>query len=261
MKCEVFLMNSIEVIKYLEYKYPKELAYDWDNVGLQVGSLNRKVKTILVTLDVTKEVVNEAIEKKVDLLISHHPLIFKPLTSLSIESPRGWMINKMIKHDITLYSMHTNYDLADGGMNDVLSKLLEIQNPQLLDTIDGIGRFGEIEPMKMPEFIQKIKNTLNIDHVRFIGSLDKLVKIVGISGGSGSNHVGQAKRQNCDVYLTGDVTYHTALDCIQMGLNVIDVGHYAEKVFKDAVKLDLEAVFPEVTVIASNVDSNPYITL
>lgn len=71
-------MNSIEVIKYLESKYPKELAYDWDNVGLQVGSLNRKVKTILVTLDVTKEVVNEAIEKKVDLLISHHPLIFKP---------------------------------------------------------------------------------------------------------------------------------------------------------------------------------------
>ena len=254
-------MNSIEVIKYLESKYPKSLAYEWDNVGLQVGTLNRKVKTVLVTLDVTKEVINEAIENKVDLLISHHPLIFKPLTSIAIESPRGWMINKLIKHDIALYSMHTNYDLADGGMNDVLSKLLEINNPQLLDTIDGIGRFGSIKPLKMPDFIQKLKATLKIDMVRFIGSLDKVVNIVGISGGSGSNHVGQAKKQNCDVYITGDVTYHTALDCVQMGLNVIDIGHYAEQVFKNAIKQELETVFPEITIISSTVNSDPYITL
>ncbi len=254
-------MNSIEIVKYLETKYPKELAYEWDNVGLQVGSLNRKVKTILVTLDVTKEVINEAIDKKADLIISHHPLIFKPLTSVAIESPRGWMINKMIKHDIALYSMHTNYDLAEGGMNDVLADLLEIKNSKLLDSIDGIGRFGEINPMNMIDFIQKVKTVLNLDSVRFIGTTNKVVSVVGVSGGSGSNHVGQAKKQNCDVYLTGDVTYHTALDCIQMGLNVIDVGHYAEKVFKKAVANDLETMFSEVTVIISAVDSNPYTTL
>jgi len=254
-------MNSIDVVKYLETKYPKELAYEWDNVGLQVGSLNRKVKTILVTLDVTKEVILEAIEKKVDLIISHHPLIFKPMTSIAIESPRGWMINKMIKHDIALYSMYTNYDLAEGGMNDVLANLLEIKNPKLLDSIDGIGRYGEINPMKMPDFIQSVKEVLNIDSVRFIGSMDKIVSVVGVSGGSGSNHVGQAKKQNCDVYLTGDVTYHTALDCIQMGLNVIDVGHYAEKVFKKAVANDLEKMFLEISVLISSIDSNPYTTL
>jgi dinuclear metal center YbgI/SA1388 family protein len=251
-------MNSIEVIKYLESKFPKELAYEWDNVGLQVGSLNKKVKKVLVTLDVTKEVVIEAVTLKADLIISHHPLIFKPINNVSIESPRGWMINQMIKHDIALYSMHTNYDLADGGMNDVLSGLLEIQNPKLLDSIDGIGRYGEIEPMSILDFIKKIKSVLNVEHVRLIGSLDKIVRIVGVSGGSGSNHVGQAKRLNCDVYLTGDVTYHTALDCIQMGLNVIDVGHYAEKVFKKAIAEELSGQFPEIETVISAVDSNPY---
>ena len=254
-------MNSIDVIKYLESKYPKNLAYDWDNVGLQVGSLNKKVKKVLVTLDVTKEVVIEAVNQNVDLIISHHPLIFKPISSVSIESPRGWMINRMIKHDIALYAMHTNFDLADGGMNDVLSNLLEIKNPQLLDTIDGIGRFGEIEAINMADFIEKVKRILDIEHVRLIGSLEKIVRIVGVSGGSGSNHVGQAKRQNCDVYLTGDVTYHTALDCIQMGLNVIDVGHYAEKVFKKAVADDLIRNFPEIEINISQVDSNPYLTI
>lgn len=251
-------MNSIEVIKYLESKFPKELAYEWDNVGLQVGSLNKKVKKVLVTLDVTKEVVIEAVTLKADLIISHHPLIFKPINNVLIESPRGWMINQMIKHDIALYSMHTNYDLADGGMNDVLSELLGIQNPKLLDSIDGIGRYGEIEPMCIMDFIKKIKSVLNVEHVRLIGSLDKIVRIVGVSGGSGSNHVGQAKRLNCDVYLTGDVTYHTALDCIQMGLNVIDVGHYAEKVFKKAIAEELIGKFPEIETVISAVDSNPY---
>ena len=251
-------MNSIDVVKYLESKFPKELAYEWDNVGLQVGSLNKKVKKVLVTLDVTKEVVIEAVNLKADLIISHHPLIFKPINNVSIESPRGWMINQMIKHDIALYAMHTNYDLADGGMNDVLSGLLGIQNPKLLDSIDGIGRYGEIEPVKMTDFIGIVKSVLNVEHVRLIGSLDKMVRIVGVSGGSGSNHVGQAKRQNCDVYITGDVTYHTALDCIQMGLNVIDVGHYAEKVFKMAIAEDLISQFPEVDIVISSIDSNPY---
>lgn len=254
-------MNSIDIIKYLESKYPKELAYDWDNVGLQVGSLNKKAKKILVTLDVTKEVVVEAVNLKADLIISHHPLIFKPIANVSIESPRGWMINRMIKHDIALYSMHTNFDLADGGMNDILSSLLNLKNPQLLDTVDGIGRFGEIDEIKMTDFIQNVKTLFDLDHVRLIGSLDKTIKVVGISGGSGSNHVGQAKRQNCDVYLTGDATYHTALDCIQMGLNVIDVGHYAEKVFKKAVAEDLKNQFPDVEIIISSIDSNPYQTI
>jgi len=254
-------MNAIDIIKYLETKYPKTLAYDWDNVGLQVGSLNKKTKAVLITLDVTKEVVKEAIAKKIDLIISHHPLIFKPLTSVAIESPRGWMINQLIKNDIALYAMHTNYDLAEGGMNDELAKMLHIHEPILLDEIDHIGRFGTIEPTPMKAYIDFVKKVLEVDSVRFIGSLDKTVQVVGISGGSGSNHVGQAKKQNCDLYITGDVTYHTALDCLQMGLNVLDIGHYAEKVFKKAISTDLTAKFTDISITDSLVDTNPYVTL
>ncbi len=251
-------MNGIDIIKLLEVTYPKTLAYEWDNVGLQVGSLNKKVKKVLITLDVTKEVVKEALSLKADLIISHHPLIFKPLNSLSSESPRGWMIDKLIKHDIALYSMHTNFDVADGGMNDILAELLEIENPKLLDPIDGIGRYGTVKERPMEAMISWIKERLSIDHVRFIGSLDKTVNVMGVSGGSGSNHVGQAKRQNCDLYLTGDVTYHTALDCLQMGLNVLDIGHYAEKVFKKAIQDRLMPVFPEIEFVVSSIDTDPY---
>jgi dinuclear metal center YbgI/SA1388 family protein len=254
-------MNGIDIVKYLDAKYPKELAYEWDNVGLQIGSLNKKVTTILITLDVTKETIKEAITHQAEMIISHHPLIFKPIHSVTIESPRGWMINQLLKNDMTLYTMHTNYDLADGGMNDVLAALLGISNPLLLDEIDKIGRYGDVEPMGMLAYIAKVKEVLNTDSVRFVGSLDKTVKRVGISGGSGSNHVGQAKKQNCDLYITGDVTYHTALDCEQMGLNVLDVGHYAEKVFKKAIFEDLKVNFPEIKIVISSIKTDPFTTL
>jgi len=254
-------MNLIDIVKFLETKYPKELAYDWDNVGLQVGSLNRRTGIVLVTLDVTKDVVKEAIALKADAIVTHHPLIFKPIGSVATESPRGWMIEKLIKNDIALYAMHTNYDLAEGGMNDRLAALIGIRAPKLLDAEEGIGRFGDVDPQPMSSYILKVKNALGVSTARFVGNIDKNVGVVGVSGGSGSNHVGQAKRQGCDLYVTGDVTYHTALDCVQMGLSVLDVGHYAEKVFKTAVADELATNFPDLRVVVSGVDTDPYETL
>jgi len=251
-------MNAIELIKDLETRYPKSLAYDWDNVGLQVGTLNKPLKSVLVTLDVTKEVVKEAIQHKVDLIISHHPLIFKPISSIPVESPRGWMIQKLIKHDISLYSMHTNYDVADGGMNDQLCRLLGIANPALLDTEVGIGRYGSISPMSLPDLVHHVKLVLQIPSIRVIHHTSRLIETVGISGGSGSIHIAEAKRRGCDVYLTGDVTYHNALDAIQMGIVVFDVGHSIEKVFIPILRDEIATRFPDISVKASQVDTNPY---
>lgn len=251
-------MNLVEIIKYFETKYPKELAYEWDNVGIQVGSLNTPAKKVLITLDVTKEVVKEAIKLKVDMIISHHPLIFNPIDRIVFDSPRGWIIRNLIKHNITVYSSHTNYDLAEGGMNDEFVKILKLNNPQLLDEIDNIGRYGDIEEISFLDFITYIKTVLKLEDVKVIGRTDKNIKRVGISGGSGSKHMYQAKKQNCDVYLTGDVTYHTALDAIQLGMTLIDIGHHAEKVFVDAVKNDLSEAFPEIEFYCSQVNTNPY---
>ncbi|MDD3113153.1 MAG: Nif3-like dinuclear metal center hexameric protein [Candidatus Izemoplasmatales bacterium] len=251
-------MNRIDVTKFLDELYPRSLAYDWDNVGLQIGTLNKPLQRILVTLDVTKEVVKEAIDTRVDLLISHHPLIFHPISNIAFDTPRGWIIRRLIKHDIALFSMHTNFDRATGGMNDALAEKLGMRNTSLLDPDDDIGRIGEIDPIPFPELLVKIKNTLELDHVRTIGYTEKVIKKIGISGGSGERHLYHAKRQGCDIYLTGDITYHTALDAQEMGFIVVDIGHYAEKVFKEVVLKILKREFPEIEVLESQVNTSPY---
>jgi len=152
-------LNAVEIIRYFESKYPVELAYDWDNCGLQIGTLNQKVKTVLVTLDVTKEVVKEAIKNKVDLIISHHPLMFKPIQNIVFDSPRGWIVKHLIQHNIACYSAHTNFDQANGGMNDTLAEKLGVSEPKLLDEEYNIGRYGTIPKVSMDEFIQSIKKT------------------------------------------------------------------------------------------------------
>ena len=251
-------MNSIEIVRYFESKYPLDLAYEWDNCGLQVGTLNNKVEKVLVTLDITKNVVKEAIKNKVNFILSHHPLMFKPMHNIVFDSPRGWIIKNLIQNNITVYSAHTNFDVAEGGMNDILANALDIKEPKLLDEIDNIGRFGTVEKIEFDAFIEKIKSTFNLKTVKVIGNTKKNISTIGISGGSGSHHMYAAKKRNCDVYLTGDITYHTALDAIQMGITLIDVGHHIEVIFIDAVTDDLEKQFPNIEIIKSKVDTNPY---
>jgi dinuclear metal center YbgI/SA1388 family protein len=251
-------LNSIEITKYFETKYPLDLAYEWDNCGLQVGTLNNKVEKVLITLDVTKKVVKEAIKNNVDLIISHHPLMFKPMKSVIFDSPRGWIIKNLIQNNIAVYSAHTNFDQAEGGMNDILANVLDIHEPKLLDLVDNIGRYGEIDKIEFSDFIKKVKAVFNLKTLKVIGNTKKDISTVGISGGSGSHHMYAAKKRNCDVYVTGDITYHTALDAIQLGITLIDVGHHIEVIFVREVAKDLGGRFPTIKFIESKVDTNPY---
>lgn len=254
-------MNSIEIIKYLEEFYPKEKAYDWDNVGLQVGSLNSRAKRVLITLDVTKEVVKEAIDLKVDLIISHHPLIFKPVFNVQVETPRGWIIHQLIKHKIALYSMHTNYDVSEGGMNDEFARLIGLTNKEVLDEQEQIGLIGNINETSFDDFIARLHQEFDISDIKLIGNRKDRISKIAFSLGSGSHHMAPAKRKNADVFLTGDVTYHTALDAIQMGLTILDIGHYAEKIFKKAILRLITEQFSEVEVLISAVNTNPYLAV
>ena len=124
--------NGNEIIQLFEQFAPKHLALDGDKIGLLIGTLNKPVKNILIALDVTDEVVDEAIEKNVQLIISHHPLIYHPLKTIRTEDAYGNIITKLIKHDIAVYAAHTNLDIADGGVNDMLCEKLKIQNPEVL---------------------------------------------------------------------------------------------------------------------------------
>lgn len=254
-------VNLIDIIKHLELDYPKETAYDWDNVGLQIGNANQRAKKVLITLDCTKEVVKEAIHLKADMILSHHPLIFKPISSITIDTPRGWTILNLIKHNIALYAMHTNFDVSDGGMNDVFCDLLGVQNRSLLDDQEGIGRIGDINPMSFDDFVAHLRQTFSIDAIRLIGSKRETISKVAMSLGSGSHHMNPAKKKNADVFLTGDVTYHTAIDAIQMGLTILDIGHSAEKIFQTYLQNRLSKTFPDVEFVVSSVHPDPFVIL
>ncbi|WP_099158527.1 Nif3-like dinuclear metal center hexameric protein [Virgibacillus ndiopensis] len=125
-------IRNLDVFRMLEEWAPKHLAYDWDNVGMQLGSLSKPVRKIMVTLDVLESVVEEAIENNVDLIIAHHPLFFKSIKQVNVESPQGRIIQKLIQNDITVYAAHTNLDVADGGVNDMLCDILELNTKEVL---------------------------------------------------------------------------------------------------------------------------------
>ena len=254
-------MNGIDIKKIIESLYPKELAYDWDNVGLQIGSLNKNVDKILLALDLTNEVIEEATREEVQLIIVHHPLIFSPIKSINTDTYKGMLIEKLIKSGITLYVAHTNFDISNKGMNLILADMLELKNQRILDYTtenEGLGRVGEITEMSMKDAIQFVKKTFKVENARFIGDLDKRVKSIAISGGSGSSNIYNAKKMSADLYVTGDLSYHYAHDVLAIGLNALDIGHNIEKFFVYELKNILKNAGVTSNIIISEINTNPY---
>ena len=355
---------------------PKSFAYDWDNVGLQVGSYNKPVRKILVTLDVLESVVDEAIEKNVDLIIAHHPLLFKPFKQLNLDSWRGRIIQKLIQHNITVYAAHTNLDMATGGVNDLLADMLGLENRGILVDTDpeslykfvvyvpethvenitnalvkedaghignyshctfqskgtgtfmplseanpfigeqnklekvnevkvetivrestlsnvlkavidahpyeevaydifplknvdnkiGLGRIGSLnKAIPLEKFVEHVKKSLGLNHVRVSGDLAKKVKKIAVLGGSGEKYIHSAFYKKADVYITGDMSFHIAQEAVEMGISVIDAGHYIEQVMKKGTKNYLDQRIQKssqadsnVEVIVSEINTDPF---
>ncbi len=255
-------MDGNKIKSFFKDHYPNELAYEWDNVGLQIGTLNKSITGILITLDVTKEVVEEAIEKNCNLIIAHHPLVFKPLKHILTDAYKGKLIETIIKADIALYVSHTNFDLAKSGMNDILSEKLGLKATEILEYEDethGIGRLGKIKPMPIEEAIRYIKAKLDIKQARLINKKPgKTIETVAISGGSGASHMFSAKQKGADLYITGDISYHQAHDMLQLGLSALDIGHYVEKHFIQSLKTQLQANDIKTQIYTSKVDQDPF---
>ncbi len=256
-------MHGAKIKQFFQTHYPSELAYDWDNVGLQIGTLNKDITGILITLDVTKAVVEEAIKKNSNLIIAHHPLVFKPLKAILSDAYKGQVIEMMIKNDIALYVSHTNFDLANAGMNDFLSEKLKLKNIEILEYEDethGIGRIGDIKPMKLMDAIAFIKDNLKMKQARLItNKKNKTIKRLAISGGSGASHMFSAKQKGADLYITGDISYHQAHDILQLGLNALDIGHYVEKHFMESLKEKLQSVGITAPLYTSQIDQDPFL--
>jgi dinuclear metal center YbgI/SA1388 family protein len=209
---------------------PLHLAEKWDNVGLMIGSSSASITKVLCALDINDAVIDEAIETGVECIVTHHPFFFKEIKKIDYNTPKGALIQKIIQNGLHIYSMHTNLDIAKGGINDLLADKLVLKNKSVLFQTDpltneGIGRVGEIEPLTLKTLATQMKTILDTPHVRVVGALEKQVTRVAICSGSGSEYL-MVAAQKADVYITGDLKFHEAQQAIEQGLCLIDAGHY-----------------------------------
>ncbi len=255
-------MKVENVIEEMEKLAPESLKEEWDNVGLLIGDKKSEVKKILLCLDVTDEVVDESIELKANLIISHHPVIFSGMKTINFDDATGKKIIKIIKNDINVFCMHTNLDSCKGGTNDVLFDYLKLSNKEILinngdDT--GLGRIGENEtPMSLEKYLKFVKDKLNIKYISYAKDNDgigKQIKKVAVCTGACDNYfIKVAKEKNCDVIVTGDLKYHTGQLAKELGIVIIDASHYeTENIVLDDLKSYIENNI-EVKVEISNVN-------
>ncbi len=362
-------MKLKSLIKKIEAKYPTNLAYDWDNVGLLVGDAEEEIDKVLVCLEANEAIVEEAINNNVNLIVTHHPFIFGKMKKITTSDFKGKLIHKLIKNNIAVYSMHTNFDIAFDGLNDYFMEVMGFENSKILDVTNtetlykivvyvpkthedkvrealgksgaghignysdctfntdgkgtfrplegtnpfigdldklevvdevkietivpqrilggvisamikahpyeevaydlyklenkgsavGLGRIAALkESMSLKELSMMIKEKLNMDALRVVGSLDTNIKKVAVVTGSGADLAKKAQRSGADVLITGDVKYHDAQDAIDAGMCIIDCNHFeSEDIFKDVMKRFLDDI-DDISVIKSRININPF---
>lgn len=344
-------MKASDIVQLMEQWAPPYLIDEWDNTGFQLGDMEKEVNKIIVALDLDRQVLKEALEEKAEMIITHHPLIFKPLKAIRKQNYKESLIMDLIREDIVVYNAHTNLDLAVDGVNDELAKLLNLKNVQSLKVnyveplykfvvfvpkshastirevlgnegagfignyshctynVEGIGTFmplegtspyigelnkleeveeirietivekkalkrvvakvlehhpyeevaydiyplenkgksfgygrvGEIARTKLAEYLDLVKRQLNLDKLIVYGNLDKEISKVAVCGGSGATFIHDAYLKGADVYITGDVKYHDSQYANELGLTIVDAGHFdTEKVILPVIKKYIE---------------------
>ena len=251
-----------ELYNFLDAKIPRSLSCEWDNDGLMVsGTLLASYNKILLALDVTYETVEYAVNEGYDVIISHHPLVFKGLKSINEENFVADKAIKLIKHGVSVFSFHTRLDALCGGVNDALAEVFGLASCEPFG-IEGemIGRIGELEtPMSAYELAKKVKQTLKCEKVTLVCP-EKTVKRVCVLGGDGKDFLGAVKAFGADAYITGNMSYNTMLDAFDMGVAVIEAGHFESE---EPVLSKLEEMIKEFDsdVIIGRYRSNPVKTV
>ncbi|WP_353096063.1 Nif3-like dinuclear metal center hexameric protein [Tissierella praeacuta] len=241
-------MKAREIIGLMDNWASPKLVEDWDNTGFQIGDDNKEVNKILVALDLDREVYEKAMREDFNMIITHHPLIFKPIRNVTTSTYKGKLIYDLIRSGIVVYNAHTNLDQANKGVNDELVRILGLKNSEILklnnldeELIHGYGKVGDIDEIHLSDYIKYIKEKLNTDYLVVYGQQDRIIKRVAICGGSGSEFIYDAYKKNAGVYITGDVKYHDAQLGNELGLTIIDAGHYhTEKIILPAIKKYLD---------------------
>jgi len=256
-------MKIWEIIGALEEFAPLALQDGYDNAGLQIGlAEDAEASGALLCLDVTEAVIDEAIRKGCNMVISHHPLLFRPLKSISGRDYIERCVIKAIKNDITIYSAHTNLDSARGGVNYKIAECLGLQNVEWLNQKQGYdageGVVGELpEALPTDSFINKVKETFAVECVRFNRNTAKTVKRIALCGGSGAFLIPNAVAKKADVFITGEIGYHRFFGYDE-DILLMELGHFeSEQYTLDIFESILTKVAPSLKVLHTTVDTNP----
>lgn len=255
-------MIKSEFYNMMEGLCPNDLAEDWDNCGIQINTEKKHVDKVLTALDITDSVIDEAISKSCDMIVTHHPMTRAGMKRVDYNNFMGKYCIRLINAGISVYSCHTSFDKIAGGNNDYLATLIGLENISNFDRDNGFCRKGCFESPLLPvEIIKLLEEKLCVSskYFRFIGKADRKISKVGLCTGGGSDFIEDAFEEGCELFITGDVKYHFAQDAKAMGIAVIDAGHFGtEKIFADNMA---EQIMKKncVKVVNSTIDINPYL--
>lgn len=256
------MVKLTDILDFLNLTAPPHMAESYDNVGLLIGEKEKEIRKVLVTLDTDEIVAIDAREKQADLVLSHHPLIFRPLGRITGEDAVSRTVLSLIKDDIALFSMHTNFDSVKCGLGDLfLDKIAETQNrvPIEGDGENGIGRIADVKgELVFSKLLDRIKTEFHIKSLRYIGPENKQIRKIAVVNGGGADYIYEAKKLGADCFVSGDMKYHQARFAYENDLALVEVPHYqAEIIFCGYVKQLLENRFGselEVLVTDKNTD-------
>ncbi len=287
-----------DIIEIMNEIAPPKLAESWDNPGLQVGDRGWAAKKVRIALDPLLEVVERACRDKVDMLVTHHPLLFRPLKQLDFSTPAGKIVRMALESKLAVFSAHTNLDSAQGGLNDYLSELMGLrdlkplqvsQGPEMCKLVvfvpseiqgeaiacdvyrlsstesSGLGRVGELHsPVSLREFAFQVKEKLGLSYVRVAGDPELAVARVAVCSGSGSGLLKSFFSSNAQVYVSGDLHYHDARDVEASGRGLVDIGHFgSERIVGDLLVDRLQRAFDrkgmDAVAEACELETDPFI--
>lgn len=258
-------VSKLNLITALGNIAPISLAESWDNCGMQIDLSPNEIKKILVTLEITKDIIAEAEDLGVDFIVTHHPLYFSSMRKIDSNDIIGKYTVDLIKKGISVYSAHTNFDKAQYGNNYYLAKILKLKDIKNFEEYgdDYIGLFGEISEVKsLRNIIKELQSSLKLgqNEIRVIGDYDEKINKIGLCTGAGISMLDIAVKSGCQLFITGDVKYHDAIKAKEMGMNVLDAGHYGtEKIFTPNMATQLkELLGDKVEIFSSSIDLNPF---
>lgn len=236
------MARTSEIIRKLEEYAPLDLAENWDNSGWQIFFGNDTTTKVLLCLTVTDDVINQAIELGCNLIVSHHPLIFKPLKVI-----KDHKILKAIQRNIQIYSLHTNCDKTQNGTSDLMAHKLNLKKTAVLNDFVRVGLAPR--EMNLNELISYVKLTFNTNKIKLTNNANKqLIKTIAVCAGAGAEFIPEVERYNIDAYITSEVKYHDALDSRRA--TILDIGHFeSEKPFVEEIKAVLESSKERVDVV------------